>query len=71
MAADLFGGDVVPNDLAEDVGLADAPRDQLRVLGAKIQYENALIRSTLHGAEAKEKRPPEGFPPRATAKLGA
>jgi hypothetical protein len=41
--ADLLGRDIVPDDFAKDIAFADAARDELRILGAEIQYENALL----------------------------
>ena len=41
-AAICFGGRVVRQDLAVDADLAHAPRDQLRVLAAEVDDENAL-----------------------------
>ncbi len=39
---DRFGRRIVRQDLAVDADLADAPRDQLRVLAAEIDDENAF-----------------------------
>jgi hypothetical protein len=47
--ADELAADVVRMDLAEDVRLADAPRDQLRDLGAEIEDQDLVV----HGGQAK------------------
>ena len=43
MFADAFGRDVVPHDLAIDMLFADAPRDELGVLGTEIHHENGVV----------------------------
>jgi hypothetical protein len=42
-AADERVVDVAGMDLAVDLGFADAPRDELRVLGAEIEDQNFLV----------------------------
>lgn len=42
MIANLFRGDVMANDFAIHVLFANATRNQLGELRAKIQYENSL-----------------------------
>ena len=54
--ADPRGRDVVPDDLAVDVLLADPPGDQLRVLRAEIQHQDLFVGNPLH-------RPPSGGNP--------
>ena len=39
---DLRGGDVEGNDLAVDVALANAPRDELAILGAEVEDEDGF-----------------------------
>src|SRR5213075_3233865 len=43
MFLNLFRGDVVPDDFAVDVVLPDAAGDELGVLSAEVEYQNALV----------------------------
>ncbi len=44
VSRDLFGSDIVPHNLAENMLLPNTPRDQLCVLRAKIENQHALPR---------------------------
>jgi len=46
--ADPVGRDVVPNDLAIDLLLADPPGDQLGVLRPEIEHQHLLVGQTAH-----------------------
>ena len=46
----LRGRNVVADDLAIDLLLANPPGDQLRILGAEIQHQDLLVRDLRHAA---------------------
>jgi hypothetical protein len=46
--ADPIGGNVVADYLTIDLLLADAPGDELRVLGPKIEHQHSLLGDSLH-----------------------
>jgi hypothetical protein len=53
-AAGLVGRDPVPDELGVDPAVADAPRDQLRVLAAEVEHEHGPLLGALLGRRERD-----------------